>query len=88
MPFRRLLASYTGILPLRRPSELDQEKFRIAILKASDGITVRVVRLLERLAVDAIRSGTECITLESFRTLPTRAPLLSMEHRHRAEAAR
>jgi hypothetical protein len=43
------------------------------------------VRLLERLAVDAIRRGTERITLESFEMLPTRAPLLSMEHRRRPD---
>jgi hypothetical protein len=79
LAFRRLLASYASILPLRRPSELDQDKVRGAILKLSDGITVRIVRLLERLAVEAIRSGTECITLDTLTTLPTRAPLLSME---------
>jgi hypothetical protein len=40
--------------------------------------------LLERLAIEAIRRETECITLESFEALPTHAPLLSMEGR-RAE---
>ena len=85
--FRRLLVSYAAILPLRRRSALDEEKVRSAILKASEGITVRIVRLLEHLAVEAIRSGTERITLESFGSLPERAPLLSMEHRRRAEAA-
>ncbi len=59
---------------------------RAAILKLSDGITVRVARLLERLAVDAIRRGTECITLDSLGDLPAHAPLLSMEHRRRSEA--
>jgi hypothetical protein len=53
--------------------------------RALKGITVRIVRLLERLAVDAIRRGTERITLESFEMLPTRAPLLSMEHRRRPD---
>jgi hypothetical protein len=38
----------------------------------------------ERLAIEAIRRETECITLESFEALPTHAPLLSMEGR-RAE---
>ena len=85
MAFRRLLASFGAILPLRLPSELDQEQVRSTLLKLSEGITVRIVRLLERLAVDAIRRGTECITLESFDTLPMRAPLLSMEHRRRPD---
>lgn len=84
--FRRLLASFAAILPLRQPSDLDDERVRAAILKASEGITVRVVRLLERLAVEAIRDGTERITLTSFDALPARAPLLSMEGRRRAEA--
>jgi len=87
MAFRRLLASYNAILPLRRPSELDQEKLRAALLKASEGITVRIVRLLERLAVEAIRTGSECISLDSLTSMPARAPLLSMEHRRRPEAS-
>ena len=84
LAFRRLLASFAAALPLRRPSDLDQEKVRTRILKLTDGVTVRVARLLERLAIEAIRSKTECIRLESFEMLPTRAPLLSMEGR-RAE---
>jgi hypothetical protein len=84
LAFRRLLASFAAALPLRRPSDLDQEKVRTRILKLTDGVTVRVARLLERLAIEAIRRETECITLESFEALPTHAPLLSMEGR-RAE---
>jgi hypothetical protein len=72
--FSGLLASYAAVLPLRRASELDDEK-------------VRVVRLLERLAVEAVRIVAERITFESFDVLPARAPLLSMEHRRRSEAA-
>ncbi len=84
--FRRLLASFAVILPLRRPSQLDDERVRATILKLTDGITVRVVRLLEWLAVHAIRSGTECIGLPSFTASPEGAPLLSMEGRRRSEA--
>jgi hypothetical protein len=79
LAFRRLLASYAAILPLRQRSELDDDKVRAAVLKLSEGITVRVVRLLERLAVEAIRNGDERITLESFARTPIPAPLLSME---------
>jgi hypothetical protein len=66
---------------------LDHDKVRAALLKASEGITVRIVRLLERLAVAAIRNGSECISLDSPASLPVRAPLLSMEHRRRPEAS-
>jgi hypothetical protein len=45
-----------------------------------------VVRLLERLAVEVIRDGTERITLQSFDTLPIRAPLLSTEGWRRTKA--
>jgi hypothetical protein len=51
------------------------------MLKLSEGITVRIVRLLEHLAMGAIRSGAERMTQESFEALPARALLLSMEHR-------
>lgn len=79
--FRRLLASFAAALPLRKPSDLDQDKVRARILKLTDGVTVRIARLVERLAIEAIRQKTECITLESFEMLPVRAPLLSMEGR-------
>lgn len=69
------------MLPLRKPSDLDHETMRTAILRLSDGITVRIVCLLERLAVDAIHRGTECIECSSLEALPRRAPLLSMERR-------
>jgi hypothetical protein len=85
--FRRLLASYASLLPLRRVSELDHEKVRSAILAMTDGITVRVARLLEQLAAEAIRDGLEQITLRSFETLPKRAPLLSMERHRRADVS-
>lgn len=79
--FRRLLASFAAALPLRKPSDLDQDKVRARILKLTDGVTVRIARLVERLAIEAIRQKTECITLERFEMLPVRAPLLSMEGR-------
>jgi hypothetical protein len=85
--FRRLLASFSAFLPLRKPSDLDQDGIRTNILKLTEGITVRIARLLERLAVESIRTGTECITADSFISLPSRAPLLSMEHRRRPGAS-
>jgi hypothetical protein len=87
LAFRRLLASFAGVLPLRKPSDLDHEKVRALIIRLSDGVTVRIVRLLERLAVDAIHRGTECIEHGSFDVLPERAPLLSMERRQNSFAS-
>jgi len=88
LAFRRLLASYAAILPLRQRSELDDDMVRTAILKLTEGITVRIVRLLERLAVEAIRSGVERVTLESFTKASTPTPLLSMEHLRHAHNPR
>ena len=76
---KRLLASFQALLPLRQPSELSALEMRQEILRRTEGITVRIVRLLEHLAIHAIRSGVEAMTLESLTVLDSQAPLLSME---------
>jgi Bacterial TniB protein len=63
---QNLLSSFAAILPLRQPSTLLDPKMRKRILSFSEGITVRICRLLEAAAVQAIRSGTECIELASL----------------------
>jgi hypothetical protein len=50
---------------------------RRALLDRTDGVTVRLVRLIEMLAVEAIRNKTEKIDVFSLHKLTT-APLLSM----------
>jgi replication-associated recombination protein RarA len=77
--FRRLLASFQVLLPLRKKSDLSAPDIRQEILRRTEGITVRIVRLLEQLAVEAVRSGSEEITLDRFSLLDSQAPLLSME---------
>jgi hypothetical protein len=79
MDFKRLLASFQVLLPLQKPSELSALGVRQEILRRTEGITVRIVRLLEHLAIDAVHSGVEAITLERFSLLDSQAPLLSME---------
>jgi ATP-dependent Clp protease ATP-binding subunit ClpA len=76
---KRLLASFQALLPLRRPSELTSVEIRHEILQRTEGITVRIVRLLEHLAIQAIKTGSEAITLECFALLDSQSPLLSME---------
>ncbi|WP_333473646.1 plasmid replication protein RepC [Xanthobacter dioxanivorans] len=63
----QLLASLATILPLRRPSNLAAPAIRTRVLDLTDGVTVRIFRLIETVAVEAIRSGAECITMDSFR---------------------
>jgi replication-associated recombination protein RarA len=77
--FARLLASFQALLPLRKCSALVTAEVRREILLRTDGITVRVVKLIESLAVDAILSGRERIDLESLARLDSQPPLLSMD---------
>jgi hypothetical protein len=52
---------------------------RREMLRRTEGITVRVVKLIESLAVEAIVSGRERIDLESLARLDAQPPLLSMD---------
>jgi replication-associated recombination protein RarA len=84
--YARLLASFLGVLPLRRRSELVVPAVRKALLENTQGITVRIVRAIENLAVEAIRSGRECIDQQGLAALASFPPLLSMEERSSALA--
>jgi hypothetical protein len=55
--FQQLLASFESILPLRQPSEFRDPKVHQRILSMTEGVLVRVCRLIERAAIEAIRSG-------------------------------
>ena len=62
--FEAFVASILRNLPLREPSVLDARSLR-RLLQVTDGLTVRVFRLLNELAVEAITSGRERITDEA-----------------------
>jgi hypothetical protein len=74
----QLLASLATILPLRRPSVLETTAIRKRVLELTDGVTVRIFRLIETVAVEAIRSGVECINPDSFDTEELVLPLVAM----------
>ena len=60
--FHRLLASFQIVLPLKKQSDLVSPLMRRLLLERTDGITVRLVRLIiETMAVEAVRSGSERI---------------------------
>lgn len=61
--FRRLLAAFERVLPLRKPSELTQRPIAEFLLGASAGLTGEVSRLLNEAAEHAILDRTERITL-------------------------
>lgn len=52
----QLLASFAAILPLRRASELHDGKIRKRVLVLTEGVMVRICRLLEAAAIHWIRS--------------------------------
>jgi hypothetical protein len=52
-------------LPLRQPTILSVRAVR-KILQVTDGITAKVFRMLNELAVDAIETGAERITDEAI----------------------
>lgn len=65
---RTLLANFEQVIPLRQPSKLSGKS--VALLLHSFGIeTIGAVSLfLAKSAKEAIRSGTECITLEILKS--------------------
>lgn len=77
--FRQLIASFAGLLPLRRPSLLDGNDVRQRVLGLTAGVTGRIFRLMEALAIAAIRSGKEMIDAASFDDEKLLLPLVSMQ---------
>lgn len=61
--FRRFLAAFGKLLPLRKASELTEREVVQFILAASAGLTGEVVRILNEAAELAIRDSTESVSL-------------------------
>jgi type II secretory pathway predicted ATPase ExeA len=76
--FLRLLVSFQSAFPLRRSSDLTSPASRRILLDRTQGVMVRIVRLLEALAVDAVRTGKEQIDFDSLANLRISPQLLSM----------
>ena len=85
--FGQLLASFGSILPLRLPSKLRETDVRRRILALTDGITVRIFRLVEIAAIRAIESGKECIDLDSLSDDVVRETLVSISERRSRRSA-
>lgn len=78
---QELLASFAMTLPLRQPSNLQTSEFQMEVIEMTKGVTGRIFRLFEALAIAAITSGRETIDLESLRDKNLLLPLVSMESR-------
>lgn len=61
--FRKLLASYEKLLPLRQPSGLADKEKAIAIHQISSGNLGDIIRLLMDCTKEAIDSGKENIDI-------------------------
>ena len=69
--FEQLVLAIVRNLPLKEPSVLTVKGLR-RILLASDGVSARIFRMLNDVAVEAIETGAERITdeaLERYRPL-------------------
>jgi Bacterial TniB protein len=65
--FEQLILAIIRNLPLREPSVLTARGLR-RILHVTNGVTARIFRLLNDLAIDAIETGTERITDQAIET--------------------
>lgn len=72
--FRRLLASWEKILPLRKPSGLSEKILSHDIWSRSEGTLGEAVALLKQATRYAIRSRNECIDLHALENCGYEAP--------------
>jgi len=84
--FAQLLMSFGSILPLRKPSELCQSRIRKRILSLTEGVMVRICRLLEAAASEAIQSGRECIEADLLTDALAAHALVSISERRARRA--
>jgi hypothetical protein len=83
----QLLASFTATLPLRRASELRDAKVRKRLLGLTEGVMVRICRLLEAAAIQAIDKELERIDLDVLTDDLTAATLVSISDRRSRRTA-
>ena len=85
--FQQLLCSFGAILPLRKSSNLIDTKLRKRVLSLSEGVLVRICRLLESAAIAAIQSGVEPIELGCLDDELGTQGLVSISDRRRRRVA-
>jgi hypothetical protein len=87
--FQQLLLSFESIIPLRRPSEFRDPKVHHRILNLTEGVLVRICRLVETAATEAIRGGHEQISLALLKDdLVTESLISIVDRRNRRVATR
>jgi hypothetical protein len=87
--FQQLLLSFESIIPLRLPSEFRDPKVHHRILTLTEGVLVRICRLVETAATEAIRGGQEQINLALLKDdLVTESLISIADRRDRRVSAR
>jgi len=64
--FLDFLTAVQTALPLRKPSELRDEAVLKFLIKATEGSLRRIMEIITNAAVQAILSGSECLTLDGL----------------------
>ena len=72
--WRRLLASYETLLPLRVPSSLGEDELAKKLHDMSNGYLGELVRILRRAGAKAIKDKSERITVDLLKKLPWTPP--------------
>lgn len=80
--YRKLLASFERMLPLKRPSQLSRDPLATKLLAMTEGTIGELSTLLKTAAMYAVRTGTERIDEPVLAALEWEPP--SMRHKARA----
>jgi hypothetical protein len=80
----QLLTAFASILPLRQASEVRDGRLRRRLLGLTEGILVRICRVIEAAAIQAIETGHERIDLSLLTDDLTAQTLVSMSDRRRS----
>jgi hypothetical protein len=72
--YRKLLASFERMLPLKRPSHLSREPIATKLLAMTEGTIGELSTLLKSAAIYAVRTGTERIDASVLAALEWEPP--------------
>lgn len=72
--YLRLLTSFEALLPLKKPSNLMEDRIAMKILSMSEGTIGEISTILKKSAIQAIATKKECIALDILNKIAYVAP--------------
>jgi ATP:corrinoid adenosyltransferase len=72
--YRKLLATFEQLLPLKYPSNLQQKDIAMEIYAMTGGTIGEIDALLKRAAINSVKDGSDIITLEHLKKLDWQTP--------------